>query len=356
MGDKGGDFVAVLRMGDSNCTNHLIPLVRSTAVQKLLVVRPARRPEQLVDEGIDYFDVSGRSRITGVLKALVAAIKLARRPSVRGLVSFNAVPYGIVTVIAGFVVRKPVHVGFVGTDAHNLENRWYGRLLDGILRRATVITVPGTRIATALATRAYPRNSILMVPHSVDLDRFRPAENQIRDIDILFVGSFRPVKQVDRIISAVGLMVHANPSISLVVVGDGPESRNLQELARALHLERNVDFVGFQSDPSAWYQRARTVVIASKWEGLPFMLVEALCSGAVPIAADVGDIVDILEDDVNGLVLAEDTPAAIASAVSLLIDNPVELRRMQEAGAAMRVRLSYSRASAAWEKALARFV
>ncbi len=346
---KPGEYVAVLRMGDSLSTNLLVPVALSESVSRLWVVRPAPAPASLADrEEVTYVEVQGRLRIVQLIRTLWVATRLARRPATTGLLSFNAMPYGLLAVLAGRISRKPVHVGFVGTDAEMLRNRWYGRFVDALLRRASFFTVPGRGISDSLVSRGYANDRIAELPHAVDLSHWTPLESSSRPIDFVFVGRLVTVKQVHRIVESVAIVRDSYPEVSLVIVGSGPEEERLEGLVDRLDLRANVSLVGFQEDLQTWYRSARFIVIASLWEGFPFVLVEGMCSGVVPVAARVGSIPDVIEHAETGYLFDGSDPDGLVDAMEKVLGDVDLEGRMREMVLKHREHFGYAYAARLW--------
>ena len=349
----GGEQVAVVRMGHGNAANHLIPINSSRSSSKLWVVRPEPRPPGWDVNDATYLEIRARFTATRLVRTFFAALKLARRHEVTAVLSFNGVPYGLIAVAVGRLARKPVHVGFVGTETYKLQRRWYGRPLDRILRGAALYTVPGPSMAKSLSTRGYPADRIVELPHAVDLRHWVPPDLENRTIDLLFVGALEQHKQVDKIISSLVDVRERFPDVSLVVVGDGPERNRLGDLADRLGLSDHVRFVGYHRDPLKWYQSSRFVVIASQWEGFPFVLVEGMCTGAVPLAARVGAIADVIRHGETGYLFNGEDPQGLSTAlVEVLADTELS-EQMRTQAVAERERFGYEATARLWDGWLA---
>ncbi len=74
--------------------------------------------------------------------------------------------------------------------------------------------------------------------------------------------------------------------VRLVIFGEGPERGNLEALARDLGIAREVSLPGFASNPYAAMRRASLLVLSSRWEGLPTVLIEAMACGCPVVATD----------------------------------------------------------------------
>ena len=85
--------------------------------------------------------------------------------------------------------------------------------------------------------------------------------------------------------------------IELVILGEGEERDNLLSLIKNLRLENKVHLLGFVHNPYVFFRNAEIFVLSSRWEGLPTVLIEAMCCGTQVISTDCpGGSAFILED------------------------------------------------------------
>ncbi|NND01343.1 MAG: glycosyltransferase [Acidimicrobiia bacterium] len=343
-------LLVVLRMGEANFLNHVLPILSIDSDVKLTIVRPEPPPPDLADPRIEYVDCSSSNPLLRIFRTLMHAMRLGRAGSIQAILSFNAVPYGMIATFSALRAGKPCHVGFVGTDAHRLERKAWGRLIDRLLRRAHLFTVPGEDHRRALIRRNYPSQFIETLPHSIDLERFHSASATDRDLDLVFVGRLTRSKQVDQILHALQRVVALRPR--LIIVGDGPERVRLVELADELGLSDRVSFAGFRRDPSTYFRRAQAFVMASSREGLPFSLIEAMCSGTIPIVTSVGAIPEVVDDGKNGILVRPNDVDGLAAAISEVFSNPVLRDTLRNGALAVRDSYSYEAAAQTWRRAL----
>jgi len=118
----------------------------------------------------------------------------------------------------------------------------------------------------------------------------------------------------------------------LVIVGDGPEGRNLQTLCFTLKLEDCVTFTGYQAEVRAYYAIADIFVLPSHSEGSPNVLLEAVAAGLPIVATAVGGLPEILTHEVNALLVPKQDIAQLADALARLLDDGVLRRRLAENG------------------------
>ena len=110
------------------------------------------------------------------------------------------------------------------------------------------------------------------------------ASGTIRDaLQCVCVGRLSWEKGQDMLLQAFA----RTPGLSLVLVGDGPMRKDLEELSRTLGIGDRVEFVGWQEEPSSFLARAGLFVNSSRSEGLCISIIEALCEGTPVLATDV---------------------------------------------------------------------
>jgi len=135
------------------------------------------------------------------------------------------------------------------------------------------------------------------------------------------VGRLSPEKNVDDLIRALG---HVQ-DMDLIVVGDGPERKKLEILAKHLGVSGRVTWFG--SIP--WGERlfgiireCRAFVLASSSEGFPLVLVEAMSQGLPVVATNVGGIPELVRHERNGLLVPIHRPDEIGKALRRMRDHP----------------------------------
>jgi glycosyltransferase involved in cell wall biosynthesis len=166
-----------------------------------------------------------------------------------------------------------------------------------------VIAVSGQLADRARALGAAP-SRVHIVHNGVDDRLFNPGcrEPARRSLGIepaepliLFVGNLVPVKGVDILIDSMASLRRTNIRVRCAIVGDGPLRRRLQDQAARLGLAECMRFVGVRplEELPAWYRSADLVVLPSRSEGIPNVLLEAAACGTRFIASDVGGIPEI---------------------------------------------------------------
>ena len=123
------------------------------------------------------------------------------------------------------------------------------------------------------------------------------------------------------LVRAAAAMKVRLPGARWVVAGEGPLRRELETLARAAGVEREVRFVGWQAD-AATVLGAFDLYVQSSWgEGLGSVLLEAMARGLPIVATAAGGIPEVVEDGRTGLLVPPRDPAALAASVSTALGD-----------------------------------
>lgn len=126
--------------------------------------------------------------------------------------------------------------------------------------------------------------------------------------------------------------VRAQRPCRLMILGRGRQRERLLALAAELGVGRDVELPGFVPNPYASLAHARLFVLSSRWEGLPFALVEALAVGTPVVATDCpSGPREVLEDGRYGRLVPVGDDCALAEAIDATLDAPLPRAALQQA-------------------------
>jgi glycosyltransferase involved in cell wall biosynthesis len=146
--------------------------------------------------------------------------------------------------------------------------------------------------------------------------------------DLVFIGELRRLKGVDVLIEALGLLARDGLHLSATMVGGGPDAEALRLQARALGLAGSIRFTGPLPARSG-FGLGRLLVVPSRAESLPYIVIEAAAARMPIIATAVGGIPEIFGPQASELIAA-DSPAALAQAIRIALTNPAAARAAAE--------------------------
>jgi glycosyltransferase involved in cell wall biosynthesis len=269
-----------------------------------------------------------------------AAARLARSGEFDLLHAFWPLPQGVLGLWAKRASGVPLVSTFFGVELTWMERQFpfLAPLLRRIVRGSDAVTAISSYTAARLR-RQVPDADPTVIPFgaAVDAPAVPPpwAWDGSRAFELLFVGRLVERKGVHLLLEAVAAL-RAERSVLLHVVGDGPERDRLTALAARLGLEDAVRFHGFVSAPelkrrlSSCDAFVLPAVVDAKGdtEGLGVVLIEAMGHARPVIASAAGGIVDIVRDGESGLLVPPGDAAALAAAISRLMDDPPAARAL----------------------------
>jgi glycosyltransferase involved in cell wall biosynthesis len=211
-----------------------------------------------------------------------------------------------------------------GGSLHYSQSRPMGRLYVMAERKLLPMT-DGFLFESYFAANRYvglvgePRCPARIVPNG--LYRYEFYEPMLADdaVDFVFVGELRYLKGVDILLEALAAHQAVFPGRALIV-GSGPDEASLKRLARRLGLNSRVAFVGAQSARTA-FARARCVVVPSRAESFPYIVLEAAAAQMPMIVTDVGGIPEIV-DGVGMPLIPPGNVEALASQLRAFLAGP----------------------------------
>jgi len=152
-------------------------------------------------------------------------------------------------------------------------------------------------------------------------------------IEIFSAGRLHKVKNYEEAIKAIAILKQHGHKIRYNIAGIGDEENNLKSLARKLSLEKEINFMGFVSN---WQEKLNDMdafLMASIYEGLSIVTIEAMASAMPVVATDVGGITEYGKDAEN-MIKAKSTNAEdIAAAIEMLIKNKAFRKQISRSAA-----------------------
>lgn len=201
-----------------------------------------------------------------------------------------------------------------------------------------------------------PRALVRIMRNGINEAEFIPVATRFDATDLVSVGELRSVKGFDVLIEALAALKRSGRRVSATIAGDGPDGPQLKELAQRLGVADRVRFAGHQPAREA-FSMGRILVVPSRAESLPYVVLEAAAAGIPIIATQVGGIPEIFGAERPHLIPA-DSITALVNALETALDGPEQLQRIAQAiNARVRAEFSVSRmvdgGLAAYREALA---
>ncbi|PEF43422.1 colanic acid biosynthesis glycosyltransferase WcaL [Bacillus cereus] len=168
----------------------------------------------------------------------------------------------------------------------------------------------------------------------VDLSKFNyvPIESQDfidSSISILLVGRLTAKKGIDIAIESINQLKEKGINVSLTVIGDGEEKKQLQDMIKQLNLENQVTLKGWltQEEVNQHIEKSTLIILPSRtasngdMEGIPVSLMEAMARGKLVISTYHSGIPELIKDEYNGWLVPENNSSALANKIEEVINK-----------------------------------
>jgi len=172
---------------------------------------------------------------------------------------------------------------------------------------------------------------IQVIYNGVDIERFspRPSNNELSKVlpekfkgkKLITVGRLTEAKDYPNMFKALNLIKEQNYKFHLIIIGDGEMREIIENEIIQNNLNSEVTLAGRRTDIAELLSDADIFVLASKREGLPIAILEAMSSGLPIVATTVGAISEVLEDGYNAFMVEAENSVSLANGISKLLDD-----------------------------------
>ena len=274
-------------------------------------------------------------------------------------------PY-VVKLTADPAFERSRRRGLVEGDVDDFQERAGGSAVallrlarDVELRHAAHVFTPSAylrELALAWGVAA-ERVSVLPNPAPV-LPPELPARDELRrtlglnGATLAFAGRLTAQKSLGRALEAVA----GADGVQLVIAGEGPDRKQLEQRAAELGIAQRVRFVGAQPREQIveLFRAADATILSSSWENFPHTVVEALAAGTPVLAMAVGGVAEVVRDGENGLLVPAGDTAALGEAVRRYFGDESLRERLRGAAAGSVARYAPERVLGELEETLRR--
>lgn len=221
---------------------------------------------------------------------------------------------------------------------HNVDTwrRLHHRALDcALVRVADHYVAVGEEVERYWRGHGVPGARMTLIRNAVDWNGRkcpRPLANGAALIRAC--GRLEPQKGFDVLVEAAGVLAGGRRGFVVEILGGGPEKERLQRLIETRGLRDRVKLVG-ERDGREFIAAADILVLPSRREGLPLVLLEALHAARPVVASRLPSLVAVVADGREALLVEPDSPMALARAIERLMADPVAARAMAAQGRAL---------------------
>ena len=268
-------------------------------------------------------------------------------------IAFFTIPSGPVGWLLGRLRNVPLVVSLRGGDVPGFEwapeARRYHRLTRPFLRwiwRQADAVVANSEGLRELAQRTTPELPIAVIPNGVDVPELLPPPPASRTPRLLTMGRLTQQKGIDVLLRALTRL--RDLDFALDIAGDGPDRAGLERMAQELGVAERVRFLGWvpRAEIARTYADAAVFVLASRIEGMPNVVLEAMAYGRPVICTRVFGAAELVDEGKTGLLIDVEDEVQLTEALRTLLTSP-DLRACMGAAGRRRVEERFTWAATA---------
>ncbi len=242
----------------------------------------------------------------------------------------SAMPIATVATLHGYVAQNRLS-----------KIRVYETLDRLLLKRLDMVVTVNRQLGEVIGRYVESPDRIQHIPNCIGTDDstanlHSSTHKSIREFterhrfNVCFVGRLSPEKCVEHLLEAFKTVVARNPGAGLCIAGDGRLADPLRARASELGLADEVLFCGYVEHMHSLLPHFDCIVLPSKTEGLPIVLLEAMQAGVPIVASEVGGIPELLDGGKAGLLFPPGDVDRLADSIASLVDDQQTASRLAE--------------------------
>ncbi|MBI5563098.1 MAG: glycosyltransferase [Deltaproteobacteria bacterium] len=232
---------------------------------------------------------------------------------------------GVYSRLLGLLTGVPVVHTFQGVHYRHLglikKTAYLG--VERVLAAMTSVLINASESEKEVCVEAglYGGKKSLVIPNGVEVPPLAPGRKAKGVFTILNVSRLSPEKGVDVLLDAVLALAEKTREFRVLVVGDGPERAALEEKAVALGIADLVMFLGYVDDVEARFLISHLYLTASRGEGMPLTVLEALARGLPVVASNVTGNKDTVINGKTGYLFDIGSPQEAADKICSIMKD-----------------------------------
>jgi len=323
------NIISSCKMGPGTFEAKFIPLSQVKRIEMITVLRKTKGPQinKVIYKTLPrLFSKYGMS----IFIAPFLLIKYVKKTNAKLIIAYHAMPHVFYAYFASKITGIPYIFGQTGLNVQYLTEKWFlGRIILHVVKKATIINVPGLASKNFWISKGVDPNKINLLHSTIDTEIFTNTNSKI-EYDLIYLGRLSGEKNLELLLNSLVNLNNKGCSLKMVVVGEGPERNKLEKFVKSNNLENNVSFVGFQFDVNSWLNKAAIFAMSSWSEGMPTALMQAMACERICICSKVGNIPDLLIHEENGFLFESYNLGELTSLLYNVYNNRKEYSQLRK--------------------------
>ncbi len=216
------------------------------------------------------------------------------------------------------------------------------RVTQQCFKAASVILAVSKEVAQHVNLYDEAKGKVHVLPNGVNVERFSQVHTEQslkhKVFTVGFVGTLKPWHGVERLIKGFALLHDDYPNTRLLIVGDGPQKQEIANLVLGLGLSEAVELTGaVNPNQIPDYYEEMDVGVApypnmDDFYFSPLKVYEYMAAGLPVVASDIGQISELIEDHISGLLYSPEELPQLTQAFEYLINHPEESKKLGASG------------------------
>jgi len=248
--------------------------------------------------------------------------------------------------VYGFLASRFTGTKLVFTEHgrfHPDTYSWKRRIINQVFGRLTdsIVAISAATRQALVRYEWFSEKQIDVIYNGIQPSETIEKKNKIReqlgipDNAIVFgtIARFDPIKNIPMMIEGLRNLRSTSDNAYLLLVGDGPERAILERLVEKFGISQSVIFTGFQKDTAKYMSIIDVYLLTSFSEGTSMTLLEAMSSATCSIVTAVGGNIELIENEVNGIVIESQDTKALSSWMLALAHDPKKREQLGNSAA-----------------------
>ncbi|MDR3274781.1 MAG: glycosyltransferase family 4 protein [Endomicrobium sp.] len=277
------------------------------------------------------------------LRALFCIYSILKREK-PDIVHTHSSKAGILGRIAAKLAGIKVVLHTIHGYGFNETQKWYEKYLYVYLEKSCasisnkLIAVSKEDVQKGLKYKIAKESKYTLIRAGIDTEfyknfnqnpNFRKSLGINNNIKVITtIGAFKPQKNLKDFVKAASIAFQSVKNVVFLIVGDGQERGELENLILNFNLKENILFLGWRTDIAEILKISDIFVLTSLWEGLPCTILEAMCCSKPVIANAVDGVKEIIVESKTGFLIELHNYKKTAEKIIYLLTNPSEIESM----------------------------
>lgn len=237
--------------------------------------------------------------------------------------------------VAGVIARVPIIFSGIRVAEQSARwHWWWERLTRGLISHHVCVSHDVAQFA--IKHHHLCESNVSVVPNGVDWERFahaQPANLTMFGIPtgcrtILGVGRLHHQKGWLNLFSAIEPLLQVDSALHLLILGEGPQRATLETWISERKLNEQIHLPGWRAEVADVMRACELLVLASHWEGMPNVILEAMAAGLPVVATDVTGVAETMPEDQRTFLVKPNDTESLRWGIESLLSDPAAARRL----------------------------